>query len=50
MDSPLRKQKKILFIARTEKCECAFSPNFLLIMIHCCKMVEMSSPERIKNE
>lgn len=39
----LRKQKKILFIARTEKCECALSPNFPLIMIHCWKVEETSS-------
>jgi len=37
MDSILRKQKKVLFIARTEKCECALPSNFPLIMIHCGK-------------
>jgi len=44
MESTLRKQKKILFIAQTEKCECALPSNFSLIMIHCGKS------RRIKSE
>lgn len=42
MDSLSRaNRKKILFIARMEKCKCAFSPpNFPLIMIHMLKVKE----------